>query len=300
MELFVEHQAGNKRVGVSVVMATLGGDSVSRTIGTLNAGRVVPVEILVCIPEEFASRVESLTFPNLKVIRTKCRGQVAQRAIGFQHASCELVLQLDDDISLRYDCLEKLIGGMGDSRNVAVAPKMYDIRTGKYHAFLTPEAHSNPVFRRLLFWVVNGRQGYKAGQIGRAGISMGVPEEPDNWSDIGWLPGGCVLHRRENLVLFNYYPFMGKAFAEDLFHSALLKKKGIRLLRCGSAACDVDFAPDSAFNFFGALKWYRAYATALREFMKQNGGSPVFLYLFLLLNLTGHVTRKITRGGSES
>ena len=46
----------------------------------------------------------------------------------------------------------------------------------------------------------------------------------------GWIPGGCVMHHRKNLILENYFPFVGKAYSEDLFHSIELKKKNIELL----------------------------------------------------------------------
>jgi len=282
----------NRRV--SVVMATLGGVTVARTIAALNCGTLIPEEILICIPEEFKCRVEKLLYPNVRVVATLCRGQVVQRAIGFQQASYDLVLQLDDDIEVRHDCLEKLVDCILEVNNIAVAPKMLDASTGQYHASLTPEFHTNPLFRQLMFWIVNGSEGYMPGKIGRAGIGMGLPEQPDDWFDIGWLPGGCVLHRKKNLVLFNNYLLKEKAFAEDLFHSALLRRKGIRLVRCGRAICDVEFSPDVASGILDILKGYRAYAIALRQFIKENGGVPVFLYLYLIFNLSGIVIRKLS------
>ena len=33
------------------------------------------------------------------------------------------------------------------------------------------------------------------------------------------------MHFKKNLVLKNYFPFKGKAYSEDLFHSIELKKK---------------------------------------------------------------------------
>ena len=42
--------------------------------------------------------------------------------------------------------------------------------------------------RKTPFWVINGAEGYKPGQIGRAGINMGVPEVPED--SMAW--GGCL------------------------------------------------------------------------------------------------------------
>ncbi len=278
---------------VSVVIATLGGDSIDSTISALNKGRIRPSEILICIPGEFSYLVERFnSVPNVRIIETSCKGQVAQRAVGFQCAAHDLVLQLDDDIQLHSDCLRNLVECLERSGNVAVAPKMHDIRTKKYHAFLVPDDNDRSLAQILLFWVVNGRVGYQPGQIGRAGIGMGVPEYPNEWSNLAWLPGGCILHKRKNLVLYNYYPFKGKAFAEDLFHSALMRRKGVSLIRCGLAICDVDFSGDLRIGIFGRVKWYQQYGKALHEFLRQEGGSPFFLYTFLLLNLGFHVGNK--------
>jgi glycosyltransferase involved in cell wall biosynthesis len=270
---------------VSVVIATLGGDFLAETIEKLNAGTVVPAEILICIPEIEASRADRLAGGNVRVVRTPCRGQVAQRAWGFQHARHEFVLQLDDDIHVHPNCIERLRACVSRFRDVAAGPKLHDLLTGEYRSFLTPSRDGNGFFERLMFWVVNGRRGYEPGCIGRAGICMGLPEEPAEWFDIGWLPGGCVLHRRANLILSNYYPFRGKAFAEDLFHSVELTRKGVRLLRCGSAMCYVDFTSGSVSGPVQFARMYLRYARALTRLVKEIGGSTICLYAFLFLNI---------------
>jgi hypothetical protein len=278
---------------VSVVIATLGGDSIDHTISSLNTGSVIPSEILICIPANFSHLVEHLlAIQNVRVIPTIIIGQVGQRVVGFQASTHDLVLQLDDDIQVRSDCLMHLVKSIEESGNVAVAPKMHDVTTKKYHAFLAPNDNCSLWFQMLMFWIVNGKDGYRPGQIGRAGIGMGVPEHPNDWTDLAWLPGGCILHKRSNLVLYDYYPFKGKAFAEDLFHSALMRKKGVNLIRCGSAICDVDFSGDQKISIFGKIYWYQRYAKALREFLRQEGGNPFFLYIFLLLCL-------VSNGGSK-
>lgn len=279
---------------VSVVIATLGGYSIDKTISALNKGSIIPSEILICIPQEFAHLLEQAQIiSNVKIIETPCKGQVAQRAFGFQSTAHDLVLQLDDDIQLRPDCLENLVNCLQLSGNVAVGPKMHDITSKKYHAFLVPNGNCRSLFQTLLFWIVNGRNGYQPGQIGRAGIGMGVPEYPNDWANLAWLPGGCVLHKRSNLVLYDYYPFKGKAFAEDLFHSVLLRAKDVQLVRCGLAVCDVDFSNDEKLSIKSKIKWYRNYVTALHGFIRQNGGRLFFLYTFLLLSLGAHISTKL-------
>jgi glycosyltransferase involved in cell wall biosynthesis len=285
---------------VSVVIATLGGDCLAGTIEKLNAGTVVPAEILICIPEIEAPRADKFAGGNVRVVRTPCRGQVAQRAWGFGQARHDFVLQLDDDIHVHSECIERLRDCVSRFSDVAAGPRMHDLTTGEYTSFLVPAGHGNRFLERLMFWVINGKSGYEPGRIGRAGICMGLPEEPAEWLDIDWLPGGCVLHRRANLVLANFYPFRGKAFAEDLFHSVELTRKGVRLARWGSAGCHVDFRSAGVSGPLQFAKLYFRYARALTRLVEEIRGSKACLYAFLFLNIIRIAprTRAAQRRGS--
>lgn len=126
---------------ISVVIPTLGGESLVGTIEQLNRGTLVPKEILICIPEEDAFKVENIHIPNVKIIKTNIRGQVAQRAIGFQFAENQLVMQLDDDILVRKTCLEKMVELILENPKFAIAPKFYDSTSGTYHSFLAQAHH---------------------------------------------------------------------------------------------------------------------------------------------------------------
>lgn len=283
---------------LSVVIPTLGGKSIRETIQHLNRGTLSPAEILVCIPEDEAYKLETLLFPNVTLIKTKCRGQVAQRARGFQLAHNPLVLQLDDDILVRDDCLQKLADFIMPYPHASVGPAFYDLATGRYRSHLVRASQKKTAFDTLLFWIINGPKGYQPGQIGISGVNIGVPQTPDDWHDLGWLPGGCVLHRREHLILFNFYPFEGKAHAEDLFHSLLLRQRGVRLLRCGSAICDIEFTSSSLRNLITVARDYVKYAKRMTIFAKTMRGSVTRLYCFLLLNIVriaiNHVTARRT------
>ena len=216
---------------LSVVIATLGGETLADTISYLNSGEKIPAEILVCIPEEDSSCAESLSMKNVKIIKTPCRGQVAQRAYGLR--ACQpLVLQLDDDIVLRPDDLRLLVQKLGQlGHGHALAPLFRLLSTGqyvtKYHAGVSGWLHS--LYASLICGAPWGIK--RMGVISPAGIAFAVDPrycEPGLF-ETQWLPGGCVICHREDLVTEDYYPFAGKAFCEDLVHSVLWKKQGTRL-----------------------------------------------------------------------
>src|SRR5688572_14841222 len=117
---------------ITVVIATLGGGSLASTLQSLNCGTVTPSEILICIPQEDAWKVADLRYDNVKVLPTDFRGQVPQRIWGFQNATSELVMQLDDDIFVAPDCMEHLVETLQSfGPKVAVSPALIDQDTGR-------------------------------------------------------------------------------------------------------------------------------------------------------------------------
>ena len=234
--------SGRQRA-LTVVIPTLGGDSLERTIVALNSGSVVPAEVLVCIPEDEAQKVAHLSFENMKVLVTKVRGQVAQRAAGFRVASHPAVMQLDDDVLVDECCVERLLATLGTwGPSVAVAPALVSLTTGE-SVYKRPGG--SRLLQRLYDWIMTGRDGYRPGGIDKAGSAVGVDPAtaPQRVLDVEWLPGGCVMHHRHNLVLEDFYPLRGKAYREDVFHSHHLKERGCRLVVDTEAWCRLESAP---------------------------------------------------------
>lgn len=227
---------------LSVVIATLGGPTLAPTIDVLNSGTLVPSEILICIPQAESDRIRHISAPNVKVVVTHDRGQVAQRAEGFRLATEALVMQMDDDMHLAPDCIERLIGTMRKfGPNCAVAPAFYLMGSNQsvYHAPAHPEW-----MVRVYFWLMNGTDGYKSGYVGRACVAMGVDPQREplglRAKKVGWLPGGCVLSASNNLVTTAFFPFPGKAYCEDIIHSHYRSVQGTAMYVDTSARCDIE------------------------------------------------------------
>jgi glycosyltransferase involved in cell wall biosynthesis len=273
---------------VSVVIATLGGECLSGTVEKLNSSTVVPDEILICIPREFVKNVANFKYHNVLIVPTECKGQVAQRAIGFQFAKGDLVLQLDDDISLENGCLQHLIDELGQLPiNSAVGPTFYYFGERRSSFYLDKRNFISSIYFRLL----NPRMGYRQGIITRSAVPIGCyfveGDEPCKKSE--WLPGGCVLHRKENLVLYDFYPLKGKAFCEDLFHSSLLLEKGVNLFMCNKAK--VFCEKPISLGFFENIKImkrdYQARVLFLNSFPRNK--SKINLILYYIINFPRHL-----------
>ena len=79
-------------------------------------------------------------------------------------------------------------------------------------------------------------------KISLAGTNFGInPSEVESdFLNLDWQPGGCVLHKKENLILKDFYPYRAKAYSEDLIHSFLLRQSGTSLFVVMKASCMTD------------------------------------------------------------
>lgn len=218
--------------GLSVVIATLGGAWLQKTIDSLLSGSKVPEEILICIPEGHAHNVESLASDVVKVIATEVKGQVKQRAYGFTKVSQPLVLQLDDDILLEKDALQNMVHhllrlGKGN----VIGPVYYGQKSNRcIHALQTGfSALPKNLFDCLICAAPWGTK--KMGVVTSIGLNYGVDDHfcKEEFKRTEWIPGGCVLSFKEDLVLQDFFPFTGKAYCEDIYHSFFRTQAGTRL-----------------------------------------------------------------------
>ena len=280
---------------LSVVIATLGGGSLEKTIEHLNAGTIIPFEILICIPEEDSERVNSFCFDNVRVIKTACRGQVSQRSIGFQSSTGKFVLQLDDDMFVEKRCLENLINIISsDQEKVAVAPALLYLPNNK--SFY--QRPTNNFFLKLYYWLLNGKKGYQPGVITLAGTNIGVDPNyvKENIIDVEWVPGGCLLHSRSNVIAEDFYPFKGKAYSEDLYHSFFLKQNKVKLKVCTLAQCFLD--DDLVvydFSFCEFFCFINADIKARGHLIKLSKKSIIRMYIYYIVVLLRYFSIQIKK-----
>lgn len=280
---------------MTVVIATLGGYSLKGTIEALNLGTIVPDEILICIPTNEAPRVQNLSFRNVKVLVTDCRGQVAQRAVGFRNASHDVVMQLDDDMLVDEHCIEHLLKTLKTcGTKVAVAPSLISLSTGE-SAYRKPQR--NKIVQKVYYWFMNGSDGYQPGRIDRSGSAIGIDPKSENRElfDVEWLAGGCVMHYRENLILENFYPLEGKAYCEDVIHSYYLKSRGINLIVDSGALCRLELVFSSSYGLRDFLNNLASDYRARKYFMRLSSRRCFRMYLFYIASCLSYVSKKTLR-----
>jgi GT2 family glycosyltransferase len=227
---------------ISVVVPSLGGD-LSKTLNSLNSGTVKPDEIIICVPNKSHSVKDLSIYKNTVVVYSEKYGQVYQRIFGFRKSKYEYIMQLDDDIYVDRYCIEELVSAMNSLKYASISPLWYNITDKDPLCY----KKKSGILMSFYYWMINGSMGYAPGNISLAGTNFGVNPNyvstDSNLVEVDWQPGGCVLHRRENLILEDYYPYGGKAYSEDLIHSHLLRKSGLSLFVASGAKCMTKLNP---------------------------------------------------------
>jgi hypothetical protein len=240
---------------ISVVIPTLGGIHLEQTIKNLNNGTKIPNEIILSLPKKTYTILKLSKYTNVKIIKTFRKGQVHQRIEGFKSAKYPLVLQLDDDILLNKYCLRELSNFLRFKKKVSVSPLL--ITKSKSSNF---DRRPKNLFYKIYHFFLNGKENFKEGQVSKAGIPYYFDNyKKNNIYKTDWLSGGCILHKKENLILKNYFFIKSKkAYCEDLIHSHKLKKKKIQLYLNTNAKAKYDdfdgFKLSSLKDFYAIIK----------------------------------------------
>jgi hypothetical protein len=272
----------------SLVIPTLYGAELEKTLIQIHKGTCIPSEIIIVIPIEFQNNIQNiLSFKNVKIIAVEFRGQVNQRIHGFKLAKFDIVIQLDDDIIVDPNCFKSLVETIINSDfPVAISPLFKFTKSNKS---CYPYNKKNYILNKL----IHGSNYLVSGKITSSGLNMGIfhSEQDQRYFDSEWVPGGCLAHKKSNLYLENYFPFIGKAYFEDVYHSVLLRKKSIKLLVDNRAICYID--PLITDNFSSNLEEYLYFKKYRKHLIKLINGSLFRLNLEYFLYVILYIKNKI-------
>tara|TARA_Y100000816_G_scaffold275354_1_gene243498 strand:- start:197 stop:1015 length:819 start_codon:yes stop_codon:yes gene_type:complete len=258
-----------KTINLSIVIPTLGENSLFHCIDSIKKNTFLPKEILLVIPRNLSYKIEP-SFENenfIKIIKTEFQGQVIQKIHGFKLSKSKYVMQLDADILLERDTLKNLYNYIYDKKNSAVAP------------LLTPNisGHSKKLPKFILLiknYIICGSTRSKPGVITDIGYNtwFELNDLKKSLYLVEWLPGGCILFTRDALILNNYYPFKNKAYCEDIIHSIYLTNKNVHLY----------FLPSNKVKNIGYKKSKNSFFEKIKEFKVR---------YYILKKIRGHLVR---------
>lgn len=270
-------------IKISVVIPTIGEETLEQVIFNLNNGTLIPDEILICIPEDLSLNLDKLQYKNIFIIKTKVKGQILQRIEGFKVAKNNYILQLDSDTLVFNDTLLKLYETFIHFGNkVAISPSM----VGDAQNFIKTNKSRINLFYYISNLIMDGKFNLPRGYITKSGVPTFpiFEDKKHNFIISDWLPGACVLHHRDNLILDNYFPFSGKAYCEDIIHSYLLRTKDIKLIIHQNALINHIGLEVNIFKNSKILYMYIKRNFQIRKyFVKLINGNVYRFYLWFLI-----------------
>ena len=286
---------------ISVVIPSIGNRNLIPTLRSINESSINVDEIIISIPCQVDINVDKFKkFKNIIVFNSKVKGQVAQRIEGFKIAKNDCVVQMDDDIILEKKCLEIMHDFFTNNHNAAVSAHFHD-RISKKSIYSKVEglSFSNSFFLSELDYFKNkiynkiktANNSNLNGDISISGFetypNFQYHKEP---FISGWIPGGCVMHLKKNLILSNFFPFQGKAYCEDLFHSIALKKNNIKLYYHLDAIAFLEIENIKS-NFKMYIKHLKADFIIRTQLVEQNKLSKSRMFLVYLIKLFSYLLK---------
>lgn len=218
---------------ISFVIASVGRASLINTVNALLGAVDREAEIICIFPPgcQFQWEPKQSERISIKIFIGPRRGQVRQRVYGIRKATGDYVIQMDDDQLINHRSLTDLLvyaETLGPGNVIAPWQIPCDFNANEVGF---EKSMSNAV-RNFKHWICGARLGAaKAGQLTKAGVGYWFPKRDDLPAivETEWLPGGMVGSFRNDTNQYDYYPFSGRAYSEDLIQSWLWREKGCRL-----------------------------------------------------------------------
>ena len=242
---------------ISIVIATNNPKLINIFLNNLFSNSILPSEIIIVIPlfKQHLLIFQINIYKNIKILKSKHENQVIQRIEGFTIAKCDYVLQIDDDIIYKSEAINILVNNLKHHENACIGPSI--LVKDKINTWMNNPDLFNSKLYTLISYLNNGKKKYRSGRFSLAGINMNFDLNLKNKYEVDWLPGGCILHKKNNLILDNYYPYnKGKSFSEDLFHSKEMLKKGIKLFYSPDSKLFLSNQINNNYNISSILKHY--------------------------------------------
>ena len=214
---------------ISVIIATNLRNISEKIIEQLNNYSVNGINVLISIPPNLSlEKAYDLGFSeDINIIKSDLIGQVNQRQYAYKFCKTKLILQMDDDIEFDYSNVKKLLGQFINLPKSSCLAPFLNIKNKNEEKTLLIN-----IIRFLRNIFLYSEINPKAGSIAKS--SFPIPHNHNlyknkSFGKVDWLPGGILLIKTSDIIKHNYFQFKGKAYSEDLIHSFLLNKSGIKL-----------------------------------------------------------------------
>ena len=278
---------------LTIVVPTLGKNLSSIWVSNILKLASLSITILIILPPDSPESVDNLSFSkissNICIFNSTQKGQVAQRIFGFSLVRTEFVLQLDDDVIIEPNTLLSLLRilNLSDSP-LAISPLIRNPRLATF----SKDAIQLLTFFRNAFLYFNLSP--KPGSISKSGFP--IPFSFNNFSSVqsvSWLPGCCILHRIRDTYNFNYFPFLGKAYCEDLIHSFHLLRNGISLAIATDQYIETPISSFVELPLIGFLKYISNDYRIRSHYVRLTSNNIILTRIAYLFIIVSYIIRSL-------
>jgi glycosyltransferase involved in cell wall biosynthesis len=281
---------------LTIVIPTIGRTSLLSTLQSINKSSMLPGEVIVSLPPIMKlDRINPKEFFfKVIVINSDKKTQVKQRLDGIKKATSEYILQMDDDIELKKDCIERLYESCKKyPHKTAISPIILERNTllsfFEYNNFYFNEYNSlcspNSFSRRFFNFVVHGKTNFRPGEVTQLGTNIQAFHNSQRYIRVNWLHGMLIQHK-DNFLNFEHLHYQGKAYSEDCIFSYHLQEKGIALYVDSNAKIIAGIDEAQAIRTYSDLRQF------IKEKYLQIRNKAYFCYiskrrykLFIILSL---------------
>ena len=276
---------------ISAVIASLGKEHLLKTIDSLNRGSITPNEIICVLPSR-TKVLKKIKNKNVKILFSKKKNQIIQRNIGLMKAKHKYVLQVDDDILLSKKCLENMLKELKKIKNrkAAVGPIFFDDKKKLHYNYKDENFFSS--FIKYLFCSAPLFSN-KAGKITSIGVAyLADFHTKKNLISTEWLPGGCVLYLKKNILKMIPIYLNGKSYCEDVFYSLARRKANINHYVVKNAHIIVDKIEHEKFD----IKEFFKEIFIRKKLLKSLKGSQIKFYIWCYFEFVNRFFKSLVKG----
>ena len=270
---------------ISLVIPSINPKKINKIIKKVNKWSIKPSEILFCFPLSLKKKIKKeIQTKKIRIIFSAQRGQVLQRLHAIKYAKHNIILQMDDDVDLKKNCLKQMYKTLVNTkgRNV-VGAIVFDHNINDY-LYKENLSFLHLILKKFYEGFIMGGNYIKSnmGKITKIGYAFNL--NPNSMkSDIvkvDWVNSLCLSYKKD-IIKKNYFPFTGKAYCEDLINSIERNKIGINHLIPKNARFSIPIEINrnnlnhKLNNFFNEMR--------VRKFILDKiNGNLINFYLFII------------------
>ena len=211
-----------------------------------NYASLLGISAFICIPETLHGPFEYT--PNINYVRSSSSGQVAQRLFAINSINTTHVLAMDDDIHISSDLLCDVL------KKYSLLLSSFDnpvlgVQIISKSKLVTSSRKLSSLALQLLSFIENTtiqRLNRPSALSPLCFNSNHDSSYTDAYTPLygcyssDWISGGLFVAPRSLFPLTSYYPFKGKAFAEDVILSCIFHRLGAALFIANSVIALTD------------------------------------------------------------